>query len=142
MTERSFTTGQIVRMARITPRQLQWWDERKVVQPDHSGWIRSYTADQALLLLVVAELRRKGLSLQKVRRILRALKKETEGRDILLHLAETQLCLVTDGRSIEFADQGKLLPLLAKARRAVHVVSISDQARRIQPLYELTQKAS
>jgi DNA-binding transcriptional MerR regulator len=56
-------------MAGITQRQLQWWDERGVVVPQRLGHKRFYSPDDALLIMVLAELRRRGFPLQLLRRL-------------------------------------------------------------------------
>jgi DNA-binding transcriptional MerR regulator len=61
----------VARLAGISLRQLQWWDERKVVSPRKQDHRRVYVAEQVPEIFTVAVLRRKGVSLQKIRRILR-----------------------------------------------------------------------
>ena len=60
----------------VSLRQLQWWDERKVVSPRHEGHRRVYFPAEVIEITVIAELRRKGFSLQKIRRVLRFLQRE------------------------------------------------------------------
>ena len=35
--DRSYTSSEVSRIAGVSLRQLQWWDERKVVSPQHEG---------------------------------------------------------------------------------------------------------
>ena len=35
--DESFTSREVVALTGITPRQLQWWDERGIVVPARSG---------------------------------------------------------------------------------------------------------
>lgn len=146
MTEQTFTSAEIVRLAKVTARQLQWWDERHVVEPERAyGRRRFYSGDQALEVLVVAELRRKGMSLQKVRRVHRHLRRElarSRGLDQVAYLAQRNICLLTDGRAVAYASESDMLPILTRATRPMFVVSISDQARRVRPFYEVSKKAS
>lgn len=137
-----FSSIEMEQLAGITARQLQWWDEKNVVQPDRvGGGRRVYTAEQAFLVLVVAELRHKGLTLQKVRKILRTLQKKLTGSNPLEYLAETKLVLVTDGKDVSITEENLLVPFLSKVRRAVHVVSLCDSARRVRrPFYELSKR--
>ena len=51
----------------MTLRQLQWWDERGVVSPHHEQHRRIYRSKDVVEILVMSELRRKGVSLQKIR---------------------------------------------------------------------------
>src|SRR5918996_5231891 len=74
--EKHYTSSDVSRIAGVSLRQLQWWDERKVVSPRHEGHKRVYAAEEVIEVTVIAELRRKGFSLQKIRRVLRFLQKE------------------------------------------------------------------
>ena len=40
-----FTSSQVIERTGITPRQLQWWDERGVVVPARAGRRRVYSTD-------------------------------------------------------------------------------------------------
>ena len=61
--ERVFLSADVARLAGVSLRQLQWWDERKVISPRKDDRRRIYVPEQVLELLRVAALRRKGLSL-------------------------------------------------------------------------------
>ena len=39
---RTYNAADVAGLAQVTLRQLQWWDERKVVSPRHEGYRRSY----------------------------------------------------------------------------------------------------
>ena len=52
-----FTSQQVVAMTGITPRQLQWWDERGVVKPQRQGHRRLYSLENLTELAVICELR-------------------------------------------------------------------------------------
>ena len=43
--DQRFTSAQVVRLTGITPRQLQWLDERGIVRPQREGRRRLYTFD-------------------------------------------------------------------------------------------------
>src|ERR1700679_2676254 len=73
---RTFASSDVSRIAQVSLRQLQWWDERKVVSPRHEGHKRVYQSEEVIEITVIAELRRKGFSLQKIRRVLRFLQRE------------------------------------------------------------------
>src|SRR5689334_2587539 len=95
-----YTSSEVARISGVSLRQLQWWDERNGVSPRQDGHRRVYLPQEVIEVSVIAELRRKGFSLQKIRRVLKYLQKEmgkrlseTLGRDSQIHL-------VTDGKSI------------------------------------------
>ena len=73
--EASFTSAHVSRISGVSLRQLQWWDERKVVSPRHEGHRRVYQPEEVVEITVIAELRKKGFSLQKIRRVLRFLQR-------------------------------------------------------------------
>src|SRR5579862_4837304 len=73
---RTYSSVEVSTLASVSLRQLQWWDERKVVSPRHEGHRRVYFPAEVIEITVIAELRRKGFSLQKIRRVLRFLKRK------------------------------------------------------------------
>jgi len=130
--DRSFTSSEVSRIAGVSLRQLQWWDERKVVSPKHSGHKRVYDPTEVIEVTVIAELRRKGFSLQKIRRVLRFLQKEMGKRlaDVLAN--QSDLHLLTDGKSIFLEDdESHIIDLLKNARQPMFLVCVTDQARRL-----------
>ena len=60
--ERAYTSTEVARIAQVSLRQLQWWDERKVVSPRHEGHKRVYVPEEVVEITIIAELRRKGFS--------------------------------------------------------------------------------
>jgi DNA-binding transcriptional MerR regulator len=130
--ERTYSSIEVAEVAQVSLRQLQWWDERKVVSPRHEGHRRVYYAPEVIEITVIAELRRKGFSLQKIRRVLRFLQKEMGKRLAEVMAANSDLHLVTDGKSIYLEDQhDRILDILKNARQPMFLVSVSDQARRL-----------
>ena len=69
-----FRTAEVAKLAGVSLRQLQVWEEKQVVIASRSGRVRLYTASQAFFVVVLAELRRRGLSFQRLRRISAALR--------------------------------------------------------------------
>ena len=130
--DRVFFSSDVARLAEVSLRQLQWWDERKVVSPRKEGHRRIYAASQVLEILVVAALLRKGLSLQRIRRVLRLLRRELGQPRQNNWERGSRLYVLTDGQSVRLESHpDRLLKLLTDAPRAMHVVSLSDQVRRI-----------
>ncbi|PWU06326.1 MAG: MerR family transcriptional regulator [Terriglobia bacterium] len=130
--ERVFYSNDVSRMAGISLRQLQWWDERKVVTPRKEDHRRIYAPPQVLEVLIVASLRRKGLSLQKIRRVLRLLRRELASLQGKTWEPGSRLYILTDGQSLHLeAHPERALKTLTAATRAMHVVSLSDQMKRL-----------
>ena len=127
-----YNSSEVARICGVSLRQLQWWDERSVVSPRQDGHKRVYLAQEVLEVSVIAELRRKGFSLQKIRRVLRFLQKDMGKRlsDALQSDAETHL--LTDGKSIYLEEApDRIIDLLKNARQPMFLVCVSDQVRRL-----------
>lgn len=131
-TTRNYTSSEVSGIAGVSLRQLQWWDERKVVSPRHEGHKRVYNAEEVIEITVIAELRRKGFSLQKIRRVLRFLQREMGRRLSEVLQGETDLHLVTDGKSIFLEDRDdRIIDLLKNAKQPMFLVCVTDQVRRL-----------
>lgn len=130
--DRSYTSSDASRIAQVSLRQLQWWDERKVVSPRHEGHRRVYSPEEVLEITVIAELRRKGFSLQKIRRVLRFLQREMGKRLGEVLGSESDLHLVTDGKSIYLEDSSeRIIDILKNAKQPMFLVCVTDQVRRL-----------
>ena len=127
-----YTSGDVARIAGVSLRQLQWWDERNVVSPRQEGHRRVYLPQEVVEVSVIAELRRKGFSLQKIRRVLRFLQREMGKRLSEVMQAHSDLHLVTDGKSIYLEDQQeRIIDILKNAKQPMFLVCVSDQVRRL-----------
>ena len=129
---KTYTSSEIAEIAGVSLRQLQWWDEQKVVSPRHEGHKRLYLPEEAVEITVIAELRRKGFSLQKIRRVLRFLQKEMGRRLEDVFSPETDLHLVTDGESIYLEENNaKIINIFKKAEQPMFLVCVTDQVKRL-----------
>jgi DNA-binding transcriptional MerR regulator len=130
---RTYSSSDVSRIAQVSLRQLQWWDERKVVSPSHEGHKRVYLPEEVIEITVIAELRRKGFSLQKIRRVLRFLQREMGKRLADVLATDSDLHLVTDGKSIYLEEQQeRIIDLLKNARQPMFLVCVSDQVKRLE----------
>lgn len=128
-----FTSGDVARIAGVSLRQLQWWDERNVVSPRQEGHRRVYLQQEVVEVSVIAELRRKGFSLQKIRRVLRFLQKEMGKRLGDAISGDTEIHLVTDGKNIYLEDEpGRIIDVLKNAKQPMFLVCVTDQLRRFK----------
>ena len=96
----NFTSREVVELTGITPRQLQWWDERRIVRAARQGHRRLYSMEDLTEIAVICQLRDRGFSLQRVRKVIKFLQVEFDKR-----LAETvrsgsDYHLLTDGRNL------------------------------------------
>jgi DNA-binding transcriptional MerR regulator len=77
-----YTSREVAALTGLTARQLQWWDARRVFAPairshrtEAGGFTeRRYTPMDVLELQVLADLRRRGFSVPRLRRLLSTLK--------------------------------------------------------------------
>ncbi|MEK7407357.1 MAG: MerR family transcriptional regulator [Acidobacteriota bacterium] len=127
-----YSSKEVSTIAHISLRQLQWWDERNVVSPRHQGHKRVYAPQDVIEISVIAELRRKGFSLQKIRRVLKFLQREMGRRLSDLLAGGSDMHLLTDGRSIYLEErQERIIDILKAARQPMFLVCVTDQVRRL-----------
>ncbi len=127
-----YNSIQVARICGVSLRQLQWWDERKVVSPKQDGHRRVYAAEEVVEISVIAELRRKGFSLQRIRRVLRFLEKDMGKRLSEILKASSEVHLLTDGKNIYIEDApDRIVDLLKNARQPMFLVCVTDQVKRL-----------
>jgi DNA-binding transcriptional MerR regulator len=126
-----YTSGDVAAIAGVSLRQLQWWDERGVVSPQQVGHRRVYLRKEVAEVSVIAELRRKGFSLQKIRRVLKFLQREMGDRLGSALDADNDIHLLTDGKNIYLEDEpGRVIDVLKNAKQPMFLVCVTDQIRR------------
>ena len=131
--DQQFTSAQVVRLTGITPRQLQWWDERGIVVPKREGRRRLYTADDITEIAVICALRRKGFPLQKVRRIMKFLQKELGRRLAEAVSSGSEYHLLTDGKRVYLENsQREVIDILKNSRQPLLGVCLSDTVREVR----------
>ncbi len=130
--EPRFTSAQVVKLTGITPRQLQWWDERGIVVPQRDGRRRLYCLDDITEVAVICALRRKGFPLQKVRRIMKFLQKEFGWRLAQAVSSDSDYHLLTDGKRVYLENsQKQLIDILKNSRQPLLGVCLSDAVREV-----------
>lgn len=130
--EQRFTSSQVVGLTGITPRQLQWWDERGIVVPQREGRRRLYTLDDVTEIAVICALRRKGFPLQRVRSIIKFLQKEFGKRLASTVSSGGEYHLLTDGKRIYVENsQRQVIDILKNSRQPLLGVCLSDAVREI-----------
>src|SRR6476646_3296139 len=127
-----YTSTDVARISGVSLRQLQWWDERNVVSPRQDGHRRVYLPNEVIEVSVIAELRRKGFSLQKIRRVLRFLQKDMGKRLSDALAAQSEIHLLTDGKTIYLEEApDRIIDLLKNAKQPMFLVCVTDQVRRL-----------
>ena len=131
--DQRFTSNDVVALTGITPRQLQWWDERGIVRPAREGRVRVYGLDDLAEVAVICELRRRGFSLQRVRKVMRFLQREFGKRLVETVSGESDYHLLTDGERIYLeTDARQIIDILKNARQPMLAVCLSDTVRRVR----------
>ena len=122
----TFSSNEVARLAGVSLRQLQWWDERGVISPRHDGHRRLYSRQEVIEILVLARLRERGLSLQKMRRLMIFVRRS------LKSAGTHDLYLVTDGRS-QFIDSrmDHIIPHLENAKCPMYLINIGALVERV-----------
>jgi DNA-binding transcriptional MerR regulator len=130
--QKTFTSKEVVALTRISLRQLQWWDEKGIVVPARDGHKRIYSLDDVAEVAVLCDLRERGFSLQKIRRVVRFLKKELGKRLVETVSAASEYHLLTDGRHIYLEDSARgVVDLLKNARQPMLSVCLSDAIQQV-----------
>ena len=130
--EQRFTSAQVVGLTGITPRQLQWWDERGIVAPQREGRKRLYTLEDVTDMAVICALRRKGFPLQRVRRIMKFLQKEFGRRLGSTVSSGSEYHLLTDGRRIFVENsQRQVIDILKNSRQPLLGICLSDAVKEV-----------
>ena len=131
--EERYTSREVIQLTGITARQLQWWDERGIVSPARQGHRRLYSMEDLAEVAVICELRRKGFSLQRVRKVVRFLQREFSKR-----LAETvsgasEYHLLTDGKTLYLETSPRqIVDILKNSRQPMLTVCLSDTVRQVR----------
>ena len=128
-----FTSGEVAEISGVSLRQLQWWDEQNVVSPKQDGHRRVYEPHEVVEVSVIAELRRKGFSLQRIRRVVRYLHREMSRKLSEALLGDAEMHLLTDGKAVYLEDKPeRIIEIMKAARQPMFLVCVTDQLRRFE----------
>lgn len=132
MDDQRYTSNDVVARTGITPRQLQWWDERGIVVPAREGHRRLYSPDDLAEVAVICELRRKGFSLQRVRKVIAFLQQQLNKRLVDAVSANSNVHLLTDGERIYLeTDAQQIIDVVTNAQQPMFAVCLGDALRRV-----------
>jgi len=127
-----FSSKQVVSLTGISPRQLQWWDEQGIVSPVRQGRNRVYSLADVTELSVISELRARGFSLQRVRRVVRFLQREMGKRLVETVRSGSEVHLLTDGQRIYVETSARqVIDVLKNSRQPLLTICLSDKLREI-----------
>jgi DNA-binding transcriptional MerR regulator len=141
--QQQFTSRDVVELTGITPRQLQWWDERGIVVPTREGHRRLYSFEDLSEVAVICQLRRKGFSLQRVRKVIRFLQKEFSKRLAQTVTGTSDYHLLTDGNSLylETSPQ-QIVDILKNSRQPMLAICLSDTVRQVRADIDSSKKGN
>jgi DNA-binding transcriptional MerR regulator len=128
-----FTSREVIALTGITARQLQWWDERGVVRPLREGHRRLYSMNQLTEMAVICELRRKGFSLQGVRKVLRFLDRELGKGLAEIVNRNSDYHLLTDGTHLYLETSARqIVDILKNSSQPILGICLSDAVRQVR----------
>ena len=128
-----FPSREVIALTGITARQLQWWDERGVVKPARVGHRRLYSMQHVLEMAVICELRRKGFSLQGVRKVMRFLQREFGKGLAEITARNSDVHLLTDGKHLYLETSARqIVDILKNSRQPILGICLSDALRQVR----------
>ena len=128
-----FPSHDVIALTGITARQLQWWDERGVVKPERQGHRRLYSMQNLTEIAVICELRRKGFSLQGVRKVMRFLAHELGKGLAEIVGRNSDVHLLTDGTHLYLETSARqIVDILKNSRQPILGICLSDAVRQVR----------
>jgi len=128
-----FPSHDVIALTGITARQLQWWDERGVVKPERVGHRRLYSMQNLTEIAVICELRRKGFSLQGVRKVMRFLEREFGKGLAEIVSRNSDVHLLTDGTHLYLETSARqIVDILKNSSQPILGICLSDAVRQVR----------
>jgi DNA-binding transcriptional MerR regulator len=141
--QRQFTSNDVIVLTGITARQLQWWDERRIVVPERQGHRRIYAWDDLITVAVICQLRRRGFSLQRVRKVIRFLQQEFGTSLAATVGAASEHHLLTDGTHLYLRTSARqVVDLLKNSQQPMLDICLSDEVRRVKAEIQARKKVA
>lgn len=138
-----FTSRQVVALTGISPRQLQWWDEGGIVVPMREGHRRLYSLSDVAEVAVICELRQRGFSLQRIRKVVKFLQREFGKRLAETVSGSSDYHLLTDGHTLYLETSPRqIVDLLKNSRQPMLSICLSDTVRRVRASVRSGKKCS
>jgi DNA-binding transcriptional MerR regulator len=129
--KRQYSSREVAALTGLSARQLRWWDAKQLLRPSVSphrtpagGFTeRRYSPIDLFELTALADLRRRGFSVQKIRTILETLRRRFGVRLYDAISDGGQVQLLTDGRDIYIrTNTGQFFNLLRSSSQPLLVV--------------------
>jgi DNA-binding transcriptional MerR regulator len=139
--KKNYSSREVASITGLSARQLQWWDARKVIKPsvathrtEAGGYTeRRYSPVDLFELAVLADLRRGGLSVAKIRQLLETLRRRFGIRLFDAIGGGGSVTLLTDGKEIYArSDTGQFFNLLRAPGQPLLVVGNEESLKELQ----------
>ena len=129
----SFSSHDVIALTAVTARQLQWWDEQGVVKPARAGHSRLYSMQNLTVVAVICGLRRKGFSLQGVRKVIRFLNREFGKGLGEIVSRNSDVHLLTDGKHLYLETSARqIVDILKNSSQPILGICLSDAVRQVR----------
>ena len=135
-----YSSREVAQLTGLTARQLQWWAEKKFFPPtvashktEAGGFTeRRYSPIELLELMVLADLRRKGFTVSRIRKLLHVLKTRFKTRLYDAIEGGGSMTLFIDGESIYArTESGELFNLLDDAAQPLLMLGEDIKLRQL-----------
>jgi len=136
----TYSAREVAALTGLSARQLQWWDDRRLFQsavapkPTAAGGFteRRYTPVDLLELIVLADLRRHGMTVSRIRQLLETLRSRFGIRLFDAIGGAGSLTLLTDGRDIYARTaRGEFYNLLRDPAQPLLAVGMEPELREL-----------
>jgi DNA-binding transcriptional MerR regulator len=135
-----YSSREVAQLTGLTARQLQWWDKRKLFAPaipshktEAGGFTeRRYTPIELLELMVLADLRRKGFTVARIRKLLQVLRTRFKTRLYEAIEGGGPVTLYIDGENIYAkTESGDLFSVLDNAAQPLMIMGEDLKLRQL-----------
>ena len=144
--KKNYSSREVAAITGLSARQLQWWDSRKLIKPsvashrtEAGGFTeRRYSPVDLFELVVLADLRRSGLSVSKMRLLVDTLRKRFGIRLFDAIGGGGAITLLTDGKEVYArTENGQFFNLLRAPSQPLLVVGNEGTAERAEAAHAL-----
>jgi DNA-binding transcriptional MerR regulator len=139
--KKNYSSREVASITGLSARQLQWWDAKKIIKPsvathrtEAGGYTeRRYSPVDLFELAVLADLRRGGMTVAKIRQLLETLRKRFGIRLFDAIGGGGSITLLTDGSEIYArSDTGQFFNLLRSPGQPMLVVGNEGSLKELQ----------
>lgn len=117
-------------LAQVSIYQIRYWDQIDLIKPsvkraEGKGSARLYSEKDVIAAKKVGEMRKEGVSLQKIRKLVAWLEQQKPGEHVL-----AECCLKTDGKTIFISEHNALVDISSKQLALPFVIEEKDDRHR------------